>query len=154
VVLVGSTGYLRGNGAALEGILKIDAAQSIAHANQWLSFSARDASFQPYVTGMRDADVATEFAMRGPYTFGGTKSISGNETRAIVGNEPTSQGTRIPIVLYVDANGAPRPVEEVTNPSARSSSVEGEVTFSKWGERVNPRAPTASVPLASLDPAG
>ena len=37
VLLVGSTGYVRGNVAALEKVLGLTAAQSNAYANKWLS---------------------------------------------------------------------------------------------------------------------
>jgi hypothetical protein len=91
--------------------------------------------------------------MTGPYTMGGTKTIAGHITQAIKGTASTSSGTKIPIVLYVDATGTPRPVEEVTNPKAKASSISGTLTFSNWGEKTQPIAPSKSVPLVPLLPA-
>jgi hypothetical protein len=98
--------------------------------------------------------VASELQMSGPYTLGGTKKIDGLDTQAINGTAATSSGTKVPIVLYVEIGGTPRPVEEVTNPKGKSSGITGTVTFSKWGEKTHPKVPKPSVPLVPLLPAG
>jgi hypothetical protein len=85
--------------------------------------------------------------------MGGTKVIAGHATQAINGTASTSSGTKVPIVLYVSASGTPRPVEEVTNPKAKSSSITGTVLFSNWGEKTHPTAPANSTPLVPLLPA-
>ena len=90
--------------------------------------------------------------MTGPYTFGGTKMIGGHLAQAIKGTAATSSGTKVPIVLYVRAGGTPRPVEEITNPAAKCSSITGTVIFSDWGEKTHPVAPAKSTPLVPLLP--
>jgi hypothetical protein len=154
VVLIGTTGYIRGNQSALEKIVGLTAAQSGTYTNKWLSFPTSDTALAELVSGLRNSDVASELVMAGPYTMGGTKTIAGHATRAINGTASTSSGTKIPIVLYVDSTGTPRPVEEVTNPKAKASSVSGTLTFSKWGEMTQPIAPSKSVPLVPLLPEG
>jgi hypothetical protein len=154
VVLIGSTGYLRGNDAALQKVLGLTAAQSTTYTNMWLSFPTSNTALAELISGLRNSDVASELQMTGPYTLGGTKKIAGQTTQAIKGTAATSSGTKVPIVLYVNATGTPRPVEEVTNPKAKSASIEGTVTFSKWGEKTHPKAPTTSIPLVPLLPAG
>jgi hypothetical protein len=151
IILVGSTGYLRGNDAALQKVLGLTAAQSKTYTNKWLSFPTSNTSLAELVSGLRDADVASEIQMTGPYTFGATKTIDGQVTQAINGTAATSSGKRVPIILYVSSSG--RPVEEITNPTAKSSSIKGTVTFSNWGEPTHPKAPTSSVPLIPLMPA-
>jgi hypothetical protein len=153
VVLIGSTGYLRGNIAALEKIVGLTTAQSDTYANKWLSFPTSNTSLADLVSGLRNSQVASELEMAGPYSFGGTKDVGGHVTQAIKGTAATSSGTKVPIVLYVDSSGTPRPVQEVTNPSAKSSAVTGSVTFSNWGETTHPKAPTKSTPLVPLMPA-
>jgi hypothetical protein len=106
------------------------------------------------VSGLLDSEVAAELEMTGPYSFGGTKVIGGHVTQAIKGTAATSSGTKVPIVLYVESTGTPRPVQEVTNPNAKSSAIRGTVTFSNWGEVTHPVAPATSVPLVPLLPAG
>jgi hypothetical protein len=154
VVLIGKTGYLRGNVSALEKVLGLTAAQSSTYENRWLSFPTSNRSLSELVSGLLDSEVAPELEMTGPYTFGGTKMIGGHLTQAIKGTAATSSGTKVPIVLYVESTGTPRPVQEVTNPNAKSSAIRGTVTFSNWGEVTQPVAPATSVPLVPLLPAG
>jgi hypothetical protein len=154
VIRIGSTGYLRGNDAALEKVLGLTAAQSSSYTNKWLSFPTSNTSLAELVSGLRNSDVASELQMTGPYTLGATKTIAGKSTRAINGSAATSSGTKVPIVLYVATSGPPLPVEEVTDPKAKSASIEGVVTFSKWGENTHPKAPSKSVSLLPLLPAG
>jgi hypothetical protein len=151
VILVGSTGYIRGNDAALQKVLGFTAAQATTYTNKWLSFPASNTSLAELVSGLRNSDAASELKMSGPYTFGATKAIDGQVAQAINGTEATSSGTTVPIILYVSPSG--RPVEEVANPKAKSSSVRDTVTFSKWGEATHPEAPASSVPLIPLLPA-
>jgi len=154
VILIGSTGYIRGNESALEKVLGLTTAQSNTYTDKWLSFPTSNTALAELVSGLRNSDVASELAMTGPYTLGGTKTIAGRITQAIKGTASTSSGKKVPIVLYVDMGATPRPVEEVTNPNAKSSSITGTVTFSKWGETTHPTAPTKSIPLIPLLPAG
>jgi len=152
VVLVGSTGYVRGNEAGLEKALGLTAAQSATYADKWLSFPTSNTSLAELVSGLRDRDVASEIQMSGPYTFGPSKAINGQAATAINGTAATSSGTKVAIILYVSSSGTPRPVEEITNPTAKSSSIKGTVTFSKWGEATHLKAPTTSSPLTPLLP--
>jgi hypothetical protein len=154
VVLIGSTGYLRGNESALEKVLGLTTAQSSTYTNKWLSFPTSNGSLSELVSGLRDSEVASELAMTGPFTLGGTKVIAGQLAQAIRGTAATSSGTKVPIVLYVASTGTPRPIREVTNPNAKSSAIQGTVTFSNWGETTHPVAPATSIPLVPLLPAG
>jgi hypothetical protein len=154
VVLIGKTGYLRGNVSALEKVLGLTASQSSTYQNRWLSFPTSNRSLSELLSGLRNSEVASELEMTGPYTLGGTQMIGGHLTQAIKGTAATSSGTKVPIVLYVESSGIPRPVREITNPNAKSSAIQGTVTFSNWGEVTHPVAPTTSVPLIPLLPAG
>ena len=154
VLLIGKTGYLKGNVSALEKVLGLTSAQSATYENRWLSFPTSNHSLSELVSGLLDSEVAPELEMTGPYSFGGTKVIGGHVTQAIKGTAATSSGTKVPIVLYVESTGTPRPVQEVTNPNAKSSAIRGTVTFSNWGEVTDPTPPATSVPLVPLLPAG
>jgi hypothetical protein len=153
VILIGSTGYLRGNAAALTRIIGLTAAQSTSYTNVWLSFPTDNTTLAQLISGLRNQDVANELKMSGPYTFGGTKKIAGQTTQAIRGYASAASGSRIPIALYVRTGRTPRPVEEITDVGA-SASVQGSVVFSHWGETNHPKAPATSVSLISLAPAG
>jgi hypothetical protein len=153
VMLIGATGYLKGNDAALQKVLGLTTTQAATYMNRWLSFPASNTSLATLVSGLRNADVPSELQMGGPYTLGGTKKIGGQITQAIKGTAATSSGTKVPIILYVNATGTPLPIEEVTNPKGNSSSIVGTVTFSNWGEKTDPQAPATTVPLVPLLPA-
>jgi hypothetical protein len=150
VVLKGATGYVRGNATALQELVGLSAAISKAHANQWLSFPSTKSAESNLVSGLRNSDLSVELSMTGPFTLGGTKKISGIETRAIDGFSGTSTSTRTPIILYVETGKTPRPVEEVTNPNGTGTAIKGSVTFSKWGESIHPKEPSKSVSLPKL----
>ena len=151
IVVVGSTGYIEGDKPALAKIMGLTAAQSTTYTNRWLSFPTSDTSLDELVSGLFTAHVDSEIQMSGPYTWGGTKMIAGHEAQAIEGTAATSSGTKVRIVLYVSTgSGTPRPVEELTDPGTKGASVEGSVTFSRWGEKTDPTAPAKSVPLIPL----
>jgi hypothetical protein len=153
VILIGKTGYLRGNTPALEKVLGLSATQSGRYTNRWLSFPTSNGSLSELVNGLRDSGVASELEMTGPYSLSGTKLIDGHLTQAIRGTAATSSGSKVPIVLYVESSGTPRPVLEVTNPGAKSTAIQRTMTFSNWGEITHPVAPATSVPLVPLLPA-
>ena len=76
IILVGSTGYIRGNDAALEKALGLTATQSTLH-EQMAPFPTSNTSLAELVSGLRDSEVASELEMTGPYTFGATKRSTG-----------------------------------------------------------------------------
>jgi hypothetical protein len=151
-LVIGSTGYVRGNANALQNILGLTAAQSKTYTNVWLSFPTSNTTLAELVGGLRNKDVSSEIQMTGPYTFGATKTIKGHSTQSIKGFASTSSDTKVPIVLYVETGSTPRPVEEVTNPKGNGSTITGSLIFSKWGEKTHPAVPSHSVSLLSLAP--
>ncbi len=105
VLLVGSTGYVRGNEVGLEAVLGLTAAQSTTYANKWLSFPTSNTSLAELVSGLRDTDIPSELQMSGPYTFGSSKTINGQDAKAINGTAATSSGKKVRIILYVSDIG-------------------------------------------------
>jgi hypothetical protein len=157
VIVKGATSYVRGNATALTMILGLTAADSTKYANKWLYFPTSNTGLAQLVGGLRNKDLAGELEMSGPYTFGGKKTIAGHATQGIKGSATTSTGSKVPITLYVETGGTPRPVREVTSASTSnpaSTGIQGTVTYSKWGEKTNPVAPPNAVSLLSLAPAG
>ena len=92
VVLIGKTGYLRGNVSALEKVLGLTTAQSDAYQNRWLSFPTSNHSLSELVSGLLDSEVSAELEMTGPYSFGGTKVIGGHVTDTAVARVATTGG--------------------------------------------------------------
>jgi hypothetical protein len=154
VLLVGASGYVKGNPTALINILGLSATQAAKYNEKWLSFPTSNTDLAELVSGLHNKDVSTELKMSGPYSFGKSATIGGQSATAIKGTVASSTGTKVPVVLYVAASGTPRPVEEVTNPAKANSktAIHGTVVFTKWGEKTSEKAPAHSTSLLSLIP--
>lgn len=150
VILSNGTGYVRGNATADEKILGLSAAQAKSDLDTWLSFPAAEKGLGAVIGGLRDADVAQELSMTGPYTYAGRKKIAGVSTIGINGTVANSSGTSVPVELYVQTGKHPRPVEEITNPKKKATSIQEVVQFTHWGEKNHTKVPTHSITLASL----
>jgi hypothetical protein len=153
-LLVGSTGYVKGNATALRNIIGLTSAKADKYAGKWMSFPTSNQALETLVAGLKNSDVANEIEMDGPFTYGTTQTLGGQRALAIEGSVSDSSGSKIPVVLYVPALGTPQPIEEVTNPhvSKSSSSIHGTVMFSKWGEKTNETAPAHPLSLLKLAP--
>jgi hypothetical protein len=151
--VIGKTGYLRGNTAALQNILGLTAANARKYAGQWLSFPM-SSSYSQLASGLLRSQVATEISFNGPFTFASNANVNGQSAIGIKGTAPTNGGGSIPEILYVPSTGKPLPIEEVTNPGAKAhaSTAHGTVTFSNWGEQFSVPVPSHSVALAKLAP--
>jgi hypothetical protein len=152
--VVGSTGYVTGNAAALQHVIGLTAAQSSKYAGKWLSFPTSNTSLEELVGGLLSSQVSKELEIGGPYTYGTATTVAGQHALAIKGSVATESGSKVPVVLYVPSSGAPLPIEEVTNAgdSGGSSAIHGTVSFSDWGEDKSQTAPTNTVSLLKLVP--
>jgi hypothetical protein len=153
-VVVGATGYVKGNVAALRNVIGLTSAKANKYAGQWMSFPTSNQALDSLVAGLKNSDVASELQMSGPYTYGTAETIAGKRALAIQGSVTDQSGTKIPVVLYVPALGTPQPVEQITNPNAskNSSSIRGTVLFTKWGQKTSQTAPAHTVSLLKLAP--
>lgn len=153
--VVGSTGYVDGNAAALENVIGLTAAQSKKYAGTWMSFPTSNQGLDELVGGLLSSQVSKEIEIGGPYTYGTDATVGGQHALAILGSVATQSGSKVPVVLYVPASGKPLPIEEITNAgkSGGSSAIHGTVTFSQWGENKSQTAPTHTVSLLKLVPA-
>jgi hypothetical protein len=153
-LVVKSTGYVKGNEAALQHVIGLTTAESKKYANKWLSFPTSNQDLGELVGGLLSSQVSKELEIGGPYTYGKSATVGGVKATAIIGSVATDSGSKVPVVLYIPASGKPLPIEEVTNAGGKSSSdIEGTVTFSHWGENKSQTAPTKSTSLLKLVPA-
>ncbi len=134
-VVVGATGYVNGNNAALRNVIGLTPAQSSKYAGRWMSFPTSNTALDSLVGGLLDKDVASELQMHGPYTYAPSTTIGGQRAIGIRGSVPSQSGKAEPQVLYIPASGAALPMEEVTNPGQAkgSSAIHGTVSFSSLG---------------------
>jgi hypothetical protein len=152
--VVGSTGYVTGNVAALQHVIGLTKAQSTKYAGKWLSFPTSNGGLGQLVGGLLSSQVSKELEIGGPYTYGKPATVGGQHALVIKGSVATQSGSKVPVVLYVPASGSPLPIQEVTNAgkSGSSSAIHGTVTFSHWGENKNQAVPSHTVSLLKLVP--
>jgi hypothetical protein len=153
-MVVGSTGYVKGNATALHNVIGLTNAQSKKYAGTWLSFPTSNAGLAQLVSGLLNSQVASELQMTGPYSYGKATTAGGKHALVIHGSVSTQSGTSVPVDLYVSASGAPLPIQEVTNPgtSGGSTALHGTVSFSRWGQKTSLKAPAKSFSLLKLAP--
>jgi len=153
--VVGSTGYVSGNDAALLHVIRLTKAESTKYAGKWLSFPASNQSLGELVGGLLSSQVSKELQIGGPYTYGKPATVQGQKATAIEGSVANQSGGKVPVLLYIPATGNPLPIQEVTNVGAASgsSAIHGVVTFTHWGEDKNQSAPSGAVSLLTLTPA-
>jgi hypothetical protein len=153
-LVVGSTGYIEGNAAALKNIIGLTSAQASKYAGKWLSFPTSNQGLDTLVAGLKNSDVAAELEMTGPYTYGTARTVDGRHALAVQGSVTDQSGAKIPVTLYIPAVGASLPIEQVTNAggSKSSSSIYSTVSFSRWGEKISETAPAHSSSLLKLAP--
>ncbi len=152
--VVGSTGYVTGNAAALQHVIGLSKAQSTKYAGKWLSFPTSNSGLDELVGGLLSSQVSKELEIGGPYIYGKPTTVGGQHALVIKGSVATQSGSKVPVVLYVPASGSPLPIQEVTNAgtSGGSSTIQGTVIFSHWGENKNQSAPSHAVSLLKLVP--
>jgi hypothetical protein len=153
--VVGSTGYVDGNDAALKDVIGLTKAESSKYAGKWLSFPTSNTGLDELVSGLLSSEVSKELQISGPFTVGKSATVAGQKATAIVGSVATQSGSKVPVVLYVPASGSPLPIQEVTNSGSAggASAIHGVVTFSNWGENKNQSAPAGAFSLLKLVPA-
>jgi len=153
--VVGSTGYVTGNKAALLDVIGLTKAEATKYAGRWLSFPTSNTDLAELVGGLLSSQVSKELEIGGPFTAGKSATVAGQKATAIVGSVATESGSKVPVVLYVPASGAPLPIQEVTNSgkAGGASAIHGVVTFSHWGENVSQSAPANAFSLLKLTPA-
>jgi hypothetical protein len=154
-LVVGSTGYVTGNSAALQHVIGLTQSQSSKYAGKWLSFPTSNGGLDQLVGGLLSSQVSKELEIGGPYTYGKAATVAGQSALVINGSVATQNGGKVPVVLYLPASGSPLPIQEVTNAgsSGGSSAIHGVVTFTNWGENKSQTAPTHTVSLLKLVPA-
>jgi hypothetical protein len=150
----GSTGYLKANATALHNVIGLTNALSRKYAGTWLSFPTTNSALGQLVGGLLNSQVPGELQLSGPYTYGTTTKVNGQQALAVHGFAGTQSGAKVPVVLYVPSTGAPLPIEEVTNPgkTGGATAIHGTVTFSQWGQKTSVKIPAKAVSLLKLVP--
>ena len=150
LIVIGGITYVNGNAQALVDLAGLSATEATANAGKWVQFATDDQAFAQVVLGVRSHDIADELALKAPYTLGSPRRIDGYSVDAIRGTQHFQGLKTMRAILYVRAEGRHFPVEENSvNAQGRPNGVEHTV-YSKWGERVRPKAPLATVTIGPV----
>jgi hypothetical protein len=152
LIVIGDLTYMKANEGGLEDLAGLSAAQAAATMGKWVLFSTNNPSFSEVVAGIRSRDVAQEIALKGPYTLGRARKLDGFDVDSIHGTQKVS-GHKTQVILYVRARGRHLLVEEDTVDSKGTPNGVDHIIFSKWGEKVKPKAPDASFTLGAINTA-
>ena len=98
--VVGSTGYVNGNNAALHNVIGLTTAQSSKYAGKWISFPTSSA-LGTLVSGLLNKDVASELQMSGPFTYARRRRCRVSTPWPSRARSGTQGGSSVPAVLYV-----------------------------------------------------
>jgi hypothetical protein len=149
ILVIGGISYLKGNPDGLESLAGLSASQAAGATNQWIEFSTDNAAFAPVVDGVRSKDVAKQLALKAPLSLGRGRTLDGQAVDAIRGTQSFGR-TSLHVVLYVRAHGSHVPVEEDSVNAQGKSTSEEHISYSRWGEKVRPEAPKATISVGPI----
>jgi hypothetical protein len=149
ILVIGGISYIKGNSAGLESLAGLSSSQAAEAAGQWIAFSTNNTAFAPVVEGVRSTDIAKELALTAPLSLGKTRTLDGESVEAIDGTQSLGKKSQH-VVLYVRARGTHVPVEEDSVNSKGQHTDAEHIIYSKWGEQIRPKAPTATISVGSI----
>ena len=154
-VLVGGTVYLRAGSQFLEQQLGLSTAQAAAHSGQWISFQKGDPGFSTISQSLSAGEAIVSFVPEEPHLrVAGAVTFQHQSAVAVTGSPASAPaaGTVATVTLFVSTTapylplGATVQVNQNTGQSIeRIASVYG-----KYNKKVDPKAPTGSIPITSL----
>ena len=149
--LVARTAYLQGDALGLEDFTGLSAKLAGDFAGKWISVPSTNAGFSDLAGSLAVKTASTQLVkLPGTLTRGKTSTELGHPAVAVDAAQTTSSGS-LKLTMYVATTGAALPilVEGTTQATGSTAhSVSGK--FSDWGETFHLSAPSASVPLATL----
>jgi hypothetical protein len=149
ILVIGGISFIKGNAAGLQSLAGLSSSQASEATGQWIQFSTDNTAFAPVVEGVRSTDIAKELALEAPLSLGRGRTLDGESVDAIDGSQKFGKKTQH-VVLYVRAAGTHVPVEE-DSVNAKGQHTDAEhIVYSKWGEQVRPKAPTATISVGSI----
>jgi hypothetical protein len=149
IFVIGGISYVKGNVSGLRSLAGFSASQATEATGQWIEFSTDNSAFAPVVSGVRSEDVAKELALRAPLSLGHGRMLNGDAVDAIDGTQTFGRKSQH-VVLYVRAHGSHFPVEEDSVNAKGQSTAAEHITYSRWGEKVRPEAPMATVSVGPI----
>src|SRR5258708_3032823 len=82
---------------ALPSVIGLPNAQARKSAGTWLSFPTANSALAQLVSGLLNAQVASELHMSGPYSYGKAATVDGQHALALRGTVSTQSGSKVPV---------------------------------------------------------
>jgi hypothetical protein len=152
ILLIGGVDYVQADAQGLQGFFQVSLAQAERAAGQWISLRPGEelgmSSYDDVTAGITLSSVATELQVGSPLSTTAPATVAGQPVTGVQAPLPASDNLpRAKTVLYVTDNAALRPVRyELVG----GGSTTDEISFSRWGERLDLAAPPDAIPASSL----
>jgi hypothetical protein len=148
----GNTVYFRGDTVGLVSYLGMPSSIAPKYANRWISFISSDQGYSQIAGSMTLQSAVSQISLTAPVTGGNRARVNGTNVFVVRGTTTSlsAKGQHGDAVLDVDATGAHLPVRYQGTGHQKSETTRGQVSFSRWGLRVNPSAPSGAVPASSI----
>ena len=154
LLLAGNTAYFKGDAFGLEGFTQFTPALATRFANKWIAVPSTNQGFAALTGTLQVSGVADNLVkMPGTLTNSGTSTRAGTAVVAVQAKQSSTGGT-LSLVEYVATGGPSLPVlVQGSTSSTTAGNRAVKATFGRWGEPVHVRAPSSSVPIATVEAA-
>jgi hypothetical protein len=152
ILLIDGVDYVQADAQALQGFFQAPLAQAEQAAGRWVSLRPGEklgtSTYDDVTAGITLSSVATELQVGSPLSTTAPATVAGQPVIGVQAPLPASDNLpRAKTVLYVTDNAAQRPVRyELVG----GGSTTDEISFSRWGERLDLAAPPDAIPASSL----
>jgi len=151
ILLAGGTAYFQGDVFGLEGFTGLSAKLSAGIAGKWISVPHTNKGFSDLAGSLAVKTAAAALVqLSGTLTRGKTSTELGKPVVAVKASQSTSSG-KLKLTMYVATTGPALPIlVEGTTQASGSAARSISARFSDWGEALHLTAPSAAVPIASV----
>jgi hypothetical protein len=147
IVLVNGVVYITGNSQGLVSYFGLPASSGTALSGRWIAFDSSDNGYQTFLSDVALASVLKSVTPTGTLVKEKSSRLLGKKVIAVAGKGPAGEDRG---VLFLQSKGNTLPVEAVISNGSGKNAAGEIVTFSRWGEKVDPAVPTGAIPISTL----
>jgi len=146
--LIGNTLYVRGNTGGLQDTVGMSAASASQFDGKWMAAHVGDPLFLQLAPELVLKSVMAHLTPAGTLAESTPGLVNGHEVIGVRGNAPlvAQAGSA---TLWVTTAPPTVPIGTSTQTTDKGTAVTQVGTFSRWGEHVDLKAPSGSVPFPS-----
>jgi hypothetical protein len=150
VVLIGKTGYISGNQAALTEYFGFPHNVATMVGNRWVSVPSTSSAYANVASNATLPSAVSFVAPQGQLIELAATKMDGKSVIGIRGALPSSLKATGTMTIYITRSSHPLPVFETLTAKHQGTTVTSNSTFSAWGERVAVTRPAHSIPISKL----